>query len=71
MEKEIKKLIAEYEKKIASVDVLIELVKTEIEQARSLKIDYAHLRLNQTRLFAQLNAHHQAQADFDSLLDYV
>lgn len=71
MEDEIQKFISEYTKKIANVDILLNQVKVGIQQARRAKEDYTHLRTDQARLFAQLNAYHQVQADFDSLLDYV
>ena len=71
MENEIEKFISEYDKKISNVEISINELKFKIKQARRAKENYSNLRLEQSRLFAQLGAYHQARADFDSLLDYV
>lgn len=71
MEEEIEKLIAEYDIKISNVAKSLNLLKTRIPHLRRNKEDYSIERREQAILFAQISAYHQAQADFDSLLDYI
>jgi len=71
MEKEIEKFISEYARKISDIEILLNSVKVDIQQARRGNEDYTSMRLEQARLFSRLTSYHQAQADFDSLLDYV
>lgn len=68
---EVEKMISGYSVKISNTEKLLNCAKLEIQQLRREGKSYQYVRTDQARLFAQLAAYHQAQADFDSLLDYT